>query len=269
MKITTDKHKIIKLLRKEKKLGFVPTMGALHKGHISLIKKSISQCNKTVVTIFINKPQFNSSSDFKKYPRKLNNDISQIKKLKVDFLYLPKENEIYPNGPNKKIKIHPFGKKLCGKFRPNHFKAVVDIIDRFIKILNPKNIYFGNKDLQQLKLVDNFVSKKYPSTKIISCKTIRDKNGLALSSRNFLLSVKEKALASKVFNILNKNKTLLLNKKISINFIKKKIFNLGIKKIDYLEVLDINKIFIKNKKKSLKKIFIAYYLSNVRLIDNI
>ena len=269
MKITTDKHKIIKLLRKEKKLGFVPTMGALHKGHISLIKKSISQCNRTVVTIFINKPQFNSSSDFKKYPRKLNNDISQIKKLKVDFLYLPKENEIYPNGPNKKIKIHSFGKKLCGKFRPNHFNAVVDIIDRFIKILNPKNIYFGNKDLQQLKLVENFVSKKYPSTKIISCKTIRDKNGLALSSRNFLLSVKEKALASKVFNILNKNKTLLLNKKISINFIKKKIFNLGIKKIDYLEVLDINKIFIKNKKKSLKKIFIAYYLSNVRLIDNI
>ena len=141
MKITTDKHKIIKLLRKEKKLGFVPTMGALHKGHISLIKKSISQCNKTVVTIFINKPQFNRIKDFIYYPRVIKKDISLLRKYKVDFLYLPSMKQIYPKGPNKKIKISPLCQSLCGKSRPRHFHAVVDVIDRFIKIIKPSMIF--------------------------------------------------------------------------------------------------------------------------------
>ena len=132
-------------------------MGAIHIGHISLIKKSISQCNKTIVTIFINKPQFNRKSDYKKYPRVIKKDISIIKKLKVDYLFLPKVNQIYPDGPNKNIKISALGKKLCGKFRPKHFEAVVDVIDRFIKIINPKKIYFGEKDMQQLKIIQEFM----------------------------------------------------------------------------------------------------------------
>ena len=111
--------------------------------NISLIKKSKLQCNKTLISIFVNKPQFNKSNDFKSYPRNINYDIKLIKKSKVDYLYLPKSSEIYPNGPNKNIKINSFHKKLCGKFRPNHFHAVVDVVSRFIDIINPRKIYLG------------------------------------------------------------------------------------------------------------------------------
>jgi len=176
MKIISDKNRLIKFVHSEKNLGFVPTMGAIHLGHASLVKKSINECNKTVVSIFINKPQFNKKSDFQKYPRLLKKDISILKKLKVDYLYLPTEKQIYPDGPNKNIKISSLGKKLCGKFRPGHFEAVVDVIDRFIKIIQPKKIYLGEKDMQQLKIIEYFVKQNYTKTNIVPCKTIRDKN---------------------------------------------------------------------------------------------
>ncbi len=118
MKIISTKNKLIKIIRRDKNLGFVPTMGSIHSGHISLIKKSIKLCDKTIVSIFVNKPQFNRKSDFKKYPRVIKKDIYKIKKLKADLLYLPTEKQIYPKGINKNIKINPFGKKLCGKYRP-------------------------------------------------------------------------------------------------------------------------------------------------------
>ena len=146
MKIILNKNKLLRLIKAKKNLGFVPTMGGIHFGHISLIKKSISQCDMTIVSIFINKPQFNRKKDFKMYPRVLSKDIAILKKLKIDFLYLPSVKQIYPKGVNKKIKISSFSKKLCGKFRPGHFKAVVDVIDRFIKIIRPQKIYLGEKD---------------------------------------------------------------------------------------------------------------------------
>ena len=134
MKIFLNKNKLIKFIKNEKNLGFVPTMGSIHLGHISLFKKSILQCNKTIVSIFINKPQFGRKIDYQKYPRTIKKDISMLKRLKVDYLYIPSNDQIYPKGVNKKIKISPFGKKLCGKFRSGHFEAVADVIDRFIKI---------------------------------------------------------------------------------------------------------------------------------------
>ena len=135
MKIISSKNKLVKIIRNERNLGFVPTMGGIHLGHASLIKRSINQCNKTLVSIFINKPQFDRKSDFKKYPRVLKKDIYKLKRLKVDLLYLPKIKQIYPKGINKNIKIDSFGKKLCGKYRPRHFEAIADVIDRFLKIL--------------------------------------------------------------------------------------------------------------------------------------
>ena len=160
MKIILSKNKLIKILQKEKNIGFVPTMGGIHEGHISLINKSISQCSKTVVSIFVNKPQFNRNDDFKRYPRSLGKDILKLRHSKVDYLYLPKTNQIYPHGYNKGIVLNSLEKKLCGKFRPNHFRAVVDVIDRFIKIIKPKKIYLGEKDMQQLKIIEDFVKKK-------------------------------------------------------------------------------------------------------------
>tara|TARA_B100001123_G_scaffold215442_1_gene243197 strand:- start:512 stop:1321 length:810 start_codon:yes stop_codon:yes gene_type:complete len=269
MKIILSKDKLEKIIHNEKSLGFVPTMGAIHFGHVSLIKKCLSQCNKTIVSIFINKPQFNKKNDFKKYPRVLKKDILILKKLKVDYLYLPTFKQIYPRGLNRKIKISGLEKKLCGKFRPGHFKSVADVIDRFIKIIKPNKIYFGEKDMQQLKIIEDFVKKNHPSTKVIGCKTVREKNGIALSSRNFLLSPKEKEIASKIFTLLSRNKKYLIKKQISLTKIKNKIFNLGVSKIDYVEIQDINKLTRPYKKNNKYRIFVAYYIKTIRLIDNI
>ena len=269
MKIISSKNKLIKIIGKDKNLGFVPTMGSLHLGHISLIKMSIKQCDKTIVSIFVNKPQFNRKSDFKKYPRVLKKDIYKLNKLKVDYLYLPTTKQMYPKGRNKNIKINSFGEKLCGKYRPGHFEAVVDVIDRFIKIIRPKKVYFGEKDMQQLKIIDDFVKKNYSETKVIPCKTIREKNGIAFSSRNYLLSSKEKIIASKIFKLLVNNKKNLIKKELSLKILKRMICKIGVKKIDYIEVLDVNKLTTPFKKKIKYKIFIAYYLGSTRLIDNI
>jgi len=269
MKIIQNKKKLKVLIHKEKNLGFVPTMGAIHIGHLSLIKKSISQCKKTLVSIYVNKPQFDKKEDFKKYPRVLMNDIKMLKKLKVDYLYLPKPSQIYSGGMNKKIKIHPFEKKLCGKFRSGHFKAVTDVVDRFIKIIKPSKIYFGEKDMQQLIIVSNFIERNYKNIKVIGCKTIREKNGIAYSSRNFFLSLEEKNIASKIYKLLKKSKNNLLKKKTKLSLLKIKIHKLGVSKIDYLKIFDINKIIKPYVKKNKYKIFIAYYLRNTRLIDNI
>ena len=269
MKIISSNNKLIKLIRKEKNLGLVPTMGAIHLGHISLVKKCLYQCDKTIVTIFVNKAQFNKKSDFQKYPRVLKKDISILKKLKVNFLYLPSANQIYPDGRNKNIKISSFRKKLCGKFRPGHFQAVADVIDRFIKIIRPKKIYFGEKDMQQLKIIEHFVKTKHYKIKVVGCKTIREKNGLACSSRNFLLSIKEKQIASKIYKLINNNKQNLIKKKLSLVTIKRKIFMLGVRKIDYVKILDINKLTKPYKRNNKYKIFVAYYLGSTRLIDNI
>ena len=269
MKIFLNKKKLINFIKDEKNLGFVPTMGSIHLGHISLVKKSISQCDKTIVSIFINKQQFNRRIDYRKYPRTLKKDISILKKLRVDYLYIPSNSQIYPAGPNKKIKINSLEKKLCGKFRPGHFKAIVDVIERFIKIIRPKNIYLGEKDMQQLKLIEDFVKKNYNKIKIISCKTIRGKNGIAFSSRNLLLSSKEKGIAEKVYKILINKKKHLIKKKISLSRIKNKIFKLGVRKIDYIKLLDINNLIKPYNKNEKYKIFIAYYLRTTRLIDNI
>ena len=269
MKIIYSKNKLVNFVLKQKNLGFVPTMGAIHEGHISLIKKSINQTDKTIVSIFINKPQFNRKSDFLKYPRVLKKDISTLVKLKVDYLYLPSIIQIYPNGPNNNIKISPFRKKLCGKYRSGHFEAIVDVIDRFIRIINPKKIFLGEKDMQQLKIIEHFVKKNYSNIKVIGCKTIREKNGIACSSRNFLLSLNEKKITSKIYTYLKNKKQNLIMKKINLTTIKKNGFKLGVNKIDYIEMIDTNKIIKPYKKNSKFRIFIAYYLRSTRLIDNI
>ena len=269
MKIIFNKKKLVNFINKERNLGFVPTMGAIHKGHISLIKKSIKQCNKTIVSIFVNRPQFNKKNDYIKYPKNLEKDIFILKKLKIDCLYLPSTKQIYPDGPRKNIKIHSFEKVLCGKNRPGHFKAVADVIDRFIKIIKPKKIYLGEKDMQQLIIIKHFIKKNHDAINVIGCKTIREKNGIAYSSRNFFLSVKEKNIASKIYRFLINKKNKIIKNKISLNFVKRKILKLGVSKIDYIKVVDINKLITPYKKKYKYKIFISYYLRSTRLIDNI
>ena len=143
MEIILHKNKLIAALKNQKKIGFVPTMGAIHKGHISLIKKSKTLCSITLVSIFVNKPQFNNTKDYKTYPRLIKKDISLLKKNKVDILYLPNNKQIYPEKRIKRIKIHSLKKQLCGKNRPSHFEAVANVFDRFIKIIKPEIIFIS------------------------------------------------------------------------------------------------------------------------------
>ena len=271
MKIILHKNKLQRLIQGEKRLGFVPTMGAIHKGHLSLIKKSISQCNKTIVSIFINKGQFNKKRDYLLYPRLINRDISIIKKLKVDYLFIPAHKNIYPNGPSKIIKISPFSKKLCGKNRPGHFESVADVIDRFLSIIKPKFIYLGMKDFQQVRIIEDYIVRKKISTKVIECKTIREKNGIACSTRNNNLNKKEINIVSNAIKYL-KSKKKLIKKNIS-NFrlvdIKNNLINLGVTKIEYIELYNLKTLKRPKNKREKFKIFIAFYLNKTRLIDNI
>ena len=250
-------------------IGFVPTMGSLHDGHISLIKKSLKISNKTIVSIFVNPKQFNNKKDYKKYPRNIKKDLKILKKLKVDFVYLPKIKDIYKSKNKIKIKLNKQDKILCAKYRKGHFEGVIEVMIRLTKIINPSKIFMGEKDFQQLLLVKRYIEKNFKS-KIISCKTIRDKNKLALSSRNILLNKKNLNKAGKLAKDLILFKKKLLKKKNLKNLIfmkqneLKKNYDI---KIDYLELRNAKNLKLTNKITN-AKIFIAYYISKVRLIDN-
>ena len=271
MKIFKDKHTLQKEILKTKGISFVPTMGGLHEGHISLIKQSKKTKLKTLVSIFVNPKQFNKKSDFKSYPRNTKKDIKQLKKLKINYLYIPTFKDMYGFKPKKKIFLDKFSKKLCGKFRKGHFEGVLNVVNRFIEIIKPRYIYLGKKDYQQLYLIKKHIEKRQIKSKIIECKTIRENNGIAFSSRNSNLNKNQIKIASNIFHYLsNLKKKIIKNYNLfNENKIKKDLINLGASKIDYLENYNI-KSFKKIKKSNKKfKLFFAYYIKNTRLIDNI
>ena len=271
MKIFKDKQSLQKEILNNKRISFIPTMGGLHKGHISLIKRSKKNKFKTLVTIFINPKQFDKKSDYRSYPKNTKKDIKLLKKLKINYLYIPTYKDIYGFKPKNKIFLDKISKKLCGKFRKGHFEGVLNVVNRFLEIIKPKFIYLGKKDYQQLYLIKKHIEKRKIKSKIIECKTIREKNGVAYSSRNLNLNKNQKMIASNIFYYLyNLKKKIKKNYKLfKINLIKKDLINLGAKKIDYIENYNL-KNFKKIKKSNVNfNIFIAYYIKNIRLIDNI
>jgi len=271
MKIFKDKHSLQKEIFKTKRISFVPTMGGLHKGHISLIKQSKKSKCKTLVSIFVNPKQFNKKSDFKSYPRNTKKDIKLLKKLKINYLYLPTFKDIYGFKPKNKIFLDKSSKKLCGKFRKGHFEGVLNVVNRFIEIIKPRYIYLGKKDYQQLYLIKKHIEKKKIKSKIIECKTIRENSGVACSTRNSSLNRNQMKVASNIFHYLSniKNKLKKKDDLFRINEIKKDLINIGAKKIDYIEKYNL-KSFKKIKKTNKQfNLFIAYYIQNTRLIDNI
>jgi len=269
MKIIKKINHLNKYISNVSNIGFVPTMGGLHNGHLSLINESKKRSDKTLVSIFINPTQFDKKKDFLNYPRNLKKDLSKLKKKKVDFVFIPTTKEIFDSKRNRKIVISNKYKILCYKFRKGHFEGVLDIVERFLKIIHPKFIFFGEKDYQQYFLINKYFKKKF-KTKIILCKTIRDKNKIALSSRNLLLKKNEIEIASLIAKklIIYKN-AIKKNIKKYKNLIKlKKFLNNKFKiKIDYLEIRDKKKLS-KNFSKYNFKIFIAYHINKIRLIDN-
>ena len=271
MKIFKSKHKLQKEILNIKNISFVPTMGGLHKGHISLIKKSKNFKGKTLVSIFVNPKQFNEKKDFINYPRNLKKDLVILKRLNVDLIYLPNLKDIFSFQVKNKIFLDKFSKKLCGKSRRGHFKGVLNIVNRFLEIIKPKYIFLGIKDFQQSYLINMHILKRKINTKIIHCKTIREKNGVACSTRNNNLSKNQFKIVANVVKYL-KNKKRLIKKELS-NFkflnIKKDLMNLGLTKIDYIELYNSKTLKRPKNKREKFKIFIAFYLNKTRLIDNI
>ena len=267
IKHITDLNKTVKSV---KKLGFVPTMGSLHKGHEFLIKTSKKKCKKTIVSIFVNPTQFSNKKDYKTYPRNLTKDLKVLKRLKVDYVYLPTVAQIYKSGETTKISLKKIEKILCAKFRKGHFEGVLNILNQFVKLISPKKIFMGEKDYQQFFLVKNFIEKKYNS-KVYLCKTVRNSNNVALSSRNTSLNkanlITAGLIANSLFNLkkkinINKNKSKYLVKIFKKGLIKK--FNI---KVEYLECRNLKTLKTNLHNKSFK-LFVAYYLNNVRLVDN-
>ena len=269
MKILINNNDLNEALYNVSNLGFVPTMGSLHKGHISLIKNSLRLCSKTIVSIFVNPTQFNSKKDYLKYPRNNKLDLSILKKLGVDFVFMPNKKDIYDLVSKTEIKLSKKDKILCAKYRKGHFEGVIDVMDRLTQKIKPQKIFMGEKDFQQLHLVKRYIEKNFKA-KIISCKTVRDKNNLALSSRNLHLKKNELKIAGRIATNIISFKKNIINKKNLDKILNMKRMEL-IRKFDIsIEYLDLRNKF--NLKKSLKtknsKIFIAYYLNKIRLIDN-
>ena len=270
MKILLNNLTLFKTLRPFNDIGFVPTMGGIHDGHISLIKKSIKYSKKTIVSIFINPKQFNNKNDFKSYPSNIKKDLKILKKIKkIDYVYIPKFKDIYKNNNRPKIKINKSDKILCAKFRKGHFEGVLDVMDRLTNLIKPKKIFMGKKDYQQLYLVKNFIENKYKSN-VIGCKTIRNKNKLALSSRNFLFNKNELIEVEEISKkFLNLKKEVKKHKNINKFLIQsKKEYEKKFKiKIEYLENRCVKNLKISNKYLG-SNIFLSYYFKSVRLIDN-
>ena len=269
MKLIKLKTDLIKAIKFHKRLGFVPTMGCLHEGHKALIKTSQKKCEKTLVSIFINPTQFNNKKDYKTYPKNLKKDLNYLKKLNVDYVYLPTIKQIYCK-KNDEIKLNKSQKILCAKFREGHFEGVLDVLDRFIELISPQKMFMGEKDFQQFFLVKNYIENKY-NTKVHVCKTVREKNKLALSSRNSLLNkksfIESGIIAKKLLKLKNKINRNKKNYKKLIFDLKKELSKSFDIKIEYLECRNMQNLSNNILNKPFK-LFVAYYINNVRLIDN-
>lgn len=223
-------------------VGFVPTMGALHNGHASLVRRSVAENAHTLVSIFVNPTQFNDPNDLKKYPRTLEADIALLEAEKADFVLLPTREALYPDDYRYRISENPFSTKLCGKHRPGHFDGVLTVVMKLLQLAKAKRAYFGEKDYQQFRLIRDMAEAFFLDTQIVPCPTLREPDGLAMSSRNRLLSEAERQLAPLVYKALQANDRALLEQ---AGFA-----------VDYLEEHDGRR-------------YVAATIGTTRLIDNV
>ncbi|MEP7165034.1 MAG: pantoate--beta-alanine ligase [Ferruginibacter sp.] len=272
-KISAELTAHIKNHKAGSSIGFVPTMGALHSGHISLIERSKKENRITVCSIFVNPTQFNNPDDFKKYPITIENDIDMLEKWGCDILFLPAVDEVYPPGS---VKLHYelgyLETVLEGKYRPGHFQGVCQVVDRLLEIVIPNKLYLGQKDFQQCMVIRKLVEIKNIDTELIICPTLRETDGLAMSSRNARLDPAERILAVKIYETL-----LLVKNEIqagSLDELRSKavkyLSSFGFK-TDYIEIADASNLALTDTWDGRKKlvVLIAAYLNDVRLIDNL
>ena len=256
-------------------LGFVPTMGALHQGHLSLVELSLANNDLTVVSIFVNPTQFNNPEDLEKYPRNLESDVATIQTISEDvIIYAPSVNDIYEgNATSKSFYFDGLENQMEGKFRPGHFDGVGTIVKRLFEIVKPTNAYFGEKDFQQLQIIKKLVEKENFQITIVGCPIFREENGLAMSSRNERLSPNERNSAAIIFKTLQEVKQKYPSQSLSeIALWVNQVFeNQPDFKLDYFEIANEATLqTCENKNQDQKcRAFIAVFVNKIRLIDTI
>ncbi len=272
---TPEKMSVICAGLKSKKytIGFVPTMGALHEGHLTLVRMAKKHCDKVAVSIYINPTQFGPKEDLTKYPRNIKKDRALLKKEGVDLIFLPSNKSMYPEGYKTFVEVGDLGKIMCGVSRPDHFRGVATIVAKLLNIVKPDVLFLGAKDFQQQAIIRKMVKDLNLDIKIATVPTVREKDGLAMSSRNAYLSIKERKIAPVLYRSLKMAKGLVKNgerdaqriiAKIRATIMKEKMFN-----IDYIDIRNPGTLDKIKKIKGKTLIVLAAYLGRTRLIDNI
>ncbi len=266
--------RINELKNQGKTIGFVPTMGALHEGHLSLIRCSKKDNDITVVSIFVNPTQFNDKKDLERYPRMLDKDIEKLEKEGVDILFTPDEKEMYPEPDNRQFDFGYLDKILEGKYRPGHFNGVAQIVSKLFETIPAHRAYFGKKDYQQYIIIKNLVAK-YMSDydiEIVPCPIVREPDGLAMSSRNLLLTPEQRKSAKTISQVLFRTKELIdyFPVKDLKQFVIDTINQDPNLKVEYFEIVDAQTLLpIEDWSETRKPLaLIAVYDGNIRLIDN-
>ena len=275
MKIFRDTKSLSDYIEKQSSsIGFVPTMGAIHQGHLSLIKKSKKDGNLTVCSIFVNPNQFNDKKDLEKYPRTEEKDVALLKSSNCDIVFIPTVEDIYPEPDNRKFDFGNLGKVMEAKHREGHFNGVAQVVTRLFDIVKPDIAYFGLKDFQQYSIIKKVVEDYNLKVKVVGCETIREKDGLAMSSRNMNLNEEERNAAKLIPEALQKAK-ILYNNGEEIETIKngvETIFNNNsIYRFEYFEIAKAKDLTPITKKTDNQTVVacIAVFVGQIRLIDNI
>lgn len=264
-----------KFLRKygRKDIGFVPTMGDLHEGHLSLVRRSKRENPVTAVSIFVNPTQFNEKRDFQLYHRNERRDLSFLKKEGVDLVFMPSAKEMYPEGFQTQVEVPDLTRNLCGPFRPGHFRGVATMVAKLFNIVQPARAYFGRKDYQQLKVIERMARDLDFPLAVIACPTVRERDALAMSSRNRRLSASERRAAAALPRALQAVRDLLKSKKgahpggIFSFFVKK--LGRPRRDVDYLEIVHPETLKPLKKFRPPCLIASAVWMGKTRLIDNL
>ena len=268
-------HAVIESLKNtQKTLGFVPTMGALHDGHKSLVEQSVAENDFTIVSIFVNPTQFNNPSDLEKYPRYLEKDVDLLQKVGCDYIFAPESKDIYQEDELNNRFEFDFGgldSVMEGRFRPGHFNGVVQIVSKLFQLVKPDKAYFGEKDFQQLSIIHRMVDVMNIDVQIIDCQIIREESGLAMSSRNERLSPEQRKNAVQISKVLFESRNFVPRLKPSeiVNWVTEQINKVPGLDVEYYEIVDVKSLQTVNSWEKPTVGCIAVFCGEVRLIDNI
>tara|TARA_B100001094_G_scaffold69449_1_gene65921 strand:- start:12180 stop:13025 length:846 start_codon:yes stop_codon:yes gene_type:complete len=256
-----------------KKIALVPTMGSIHEGHISLVETAKKHGDIIIATIFVNPIQFNNTEDYNSYPKDFDKDVEILEKNGVDILFCPSLSEVYPDGFDTTVRVNSLSNSLEGQYRKGHMEGVATIVTKLFNIILPDYAIFGEKDYQQLLLIKSFVKDLNMSVEIIQSKTVRDKEGLALSSRNIKLTSAERLVACEIIKSLNIAFEKIIsgqkNSEQIINFIKEHLASFDSIKIEYVSIRNPYDFEILDKIQEEFVILVAAFIGEVRLIDNV